>query len=468
MKYISILVVTIFAVILIGCKSGDPEDKGPKLAPNYLWAKKAGGSSMGTICSVCTDESGNVYVTGSFDNEAEYNGGTKLSSTGQDDIFISKFKSDGTFIWAKSAGGNGIDKGTGIASDKSGNIYITGTFEGTAKFDKTSLKSAGDEDIFIAKYSSSDGKLIWAKRVGGKEQDYAFGITTDLSGSIYITGAFENNSKFDKISLTSSGNEDIFLAKFSPDGKVQWAKKAGGTQKDYAFAITVDNSGWLYITGFFEGTSKFENTEISSNGFEDMFLAKYNSSDGKLLWLKKGGGEKKDIGNSLAFDNIGNIYVTGCFSVRAKFGDTTLISSGREDIYVIKYDTDGDLAWAKQYGGNDIDIANCIRLDNTGNYYITGEFSSTAHFGKDSLTSMGDSDVFLAKFNKDGKPVWTANSGGTKTDFGYSMSIDLNNKIYLAGYYSGRAKFGVDELTSSTRNIFLTSISEVLTTTAGK
>ncbi len=325
-----------------------------------LWAKRAGGTDFDEGTSIAVDGAGNSYVTGSFQGSATFGPGeaneTTLTSAGSLDIFVAKYGPDGAVLWAKRAGGTDYYYGLGIAVDGDGNSYVTGYFYGSATFgpgeaNETTLTSAGSLDIFVAKYGP-DGAVLWAKRAGGTDYYYGLGIAVDGDGNSYVTGYFYGSATFgpgeaNETTLTSAGFDDIFVAKYAPDGTLLWAKRAGGTDYDYGFGIAVDGAGNSYVTGYFYDSVTFSpdeanETTLTSAGFADIFVAKY-APDGALLWAKRAGGTDYDYGLSIAVDGAGNSYVTGYFFGSATFGpgeanETTLTSSaGYNDIFVAKF-----------------------------------------------------------------------------------------------------------------------------------
>jgi len=297
--------------------------------------------------------------------------------------------------WAKQAGGTYWDEGCDIAIDSSGNSYVTGFFKETASFGSTTLTSSGSTDIFIAKLDSS-GNWLWAKKAGGTSPDYSWSIATDSSGNSYVTGSFREIASFGSTTLTSSGDADIFVAKLDSSGNWLWVKQAGGTDYNTGCGIAIDSSGKSYVTGLFSGTASFGSTNLTSSGQDDIFVAKLDSS-GNWLWAQKAGGTNNDEGRSIAIDSSGKSYVTGLFSGTASFGTTTLTSSGSYDIFVAKLDSSGNWLWAKKAGGTLWDWSNGIATDSSGNTYLTGYFSGTASFGGINLTSSGGEDIFVAK-----------------------------------------------------------------------
>ena len=177
----------------------------------------------------------------------------------------------------------------------------------------------------------------------------------------------------------------------------QWAVQAGGSSTDIGNSIAVDSSGNCYVTGYFNGTASFGATNLTSSGSDDIFVAKLNTS-GAWQWAVQAGGVSADQGNSIAVDSSGNCYVTGYFSGTVSFGATNLTSSGGIDIFVAKLNTSGAWQWAVQAGGALTDTGNSIAVDSSGNCYITGRFSGTVSFGATNLTSSGGIDIFVAKY----------------------------------------------------------------------
>ena len=356
---------------------------------DYKWAVKAGGTGTEEGKAIATDKAGNVYVTGYFKNTATFGSLTSVVSLGGHDAFVAKYDSSGNALWVNTLGGTDADEGYGIAADTLGNIYVAGTFGGTVTVGAGTLTSTGSFDVFVLKYNTS-GTLLWARSAGGASADNAYGIATNKTGEIFITGKFNTSTTFGSTTLTSTGQDDIFIAKYDNSGNVLWAKKAGSTSGDLAKSISIDDSGNLYITGNFSGTATFlgsTNVSLTSSGQWDAYIAKYDPA-GNVLWAKKGGGSNHDHGLSVAVDLSGNSYIT-CYtqSTSVNFGGKTFTSSGQWDIFVAKYNTSGSISWLKKLGGNQYDYAYGIAADKAGQIILTGGFANTVAFGSVSLTS---------------------------------------------------------------------------------
>lgn len=389
---------------------------------NFIWAKSIGGPYGDNGEHIITDEYGNVYITGAFEETADFDPGSatfNLSSNGEGDIFILKLDASGNFIWAKSIGGTYWDYGLFIAIDALENVCLTGGFSNTADFDPSEstfeLTSNGLTDVFILKLDAS-GNFIWANSFGGIYEEQGRSIITDESGNFYLTGFFKTTVDFDPgvstYNLTSNGGWDCFIQKLDTDGNFIWAKSIGGSNDDYGIYIAKDATTNLYVTGFFEGAVDFDpgatNFILASNGLRDVYIQKLNS-DGNFVWAKSFGGGGNDHGYAIAIDASENVFVTGMYRGTVDFdpSDETsnLTSNGYDDIFVQKLGAGGHFIWAKSIGGTDTDQGNSIITDNLGNIYVTGNYVGTVDFnpnaGNFDLTSNGYLDIFVLKLIPD-------------------------------------------------------------------
>jgi len=208
-------------------------------APGFLWARSGGGASNEVARAVAVDLSGNILVTGFFDGTMSL-GGSNLVSSGLEDIFLAKYDPAGNCLWVRQAGGTGYDEGWGVATDTAGNVYLIGLYQNTAAFGTASVTSAGLSDIYIAKYDPN-GALLWVSSAGGRDYDEAHAVAVDAAGNAYITGFFDANATFGAYSLLNhSGSDDIFVAKCSSSGAFLWAVQAGGALDDQGNSISLD------------------------------------------------------------------------------------------------------------------------------------------------------------------------------------------------------------------------------------
>ncbi|MCB9448047.1 MAG: SBBP repeat-containing protein [Flavobacteriales bacterium] len=296
----------------------------------------------------------------------------------------------------------------------------------------------------------------WAKSFGSSLADYGLSIALDASGNVYTTGYFQGTADFDPgagtANRTSSGGRDIWVQKLDASGNFIWARSFGGSLDDIGRSITVDASGNVYTTGYFQGTADFDpgagTANITSAGNEDIFIQKLDAS-GNFLWAKSFGGSLADYGLSIAVDAAGNVYTTGYFQGTADFdpgaGTANHSSAGNEDIFVQKLDTSGNFVWARSFGDSNSDRGNSICVDASSNVYTTGGFDGTVDFdpgaGTTNLTSEGSLDVYVQKLNSTGNFVWTKSFGGSLNDQGFSITVDDSGNVHTTGSFEGTVDF---------------------------
>jgi len=456
---------------------------------NLQWANSIKCHNNAKGAAVKADANGNVYTTGNFATLSDFDSGSgthTISPVGQRDIFVLKNDASGNFVWAKSIGGNLEDISNSIDLDNSGNIYVTGNFQGTVDFDPGAaiynLSSAGDYDAFLLKLDAS-GNFVWAKQIGGTGRDYSYSIKIN-AGSVYLAGLFDAiadfNSSAGSYTLSSFGSFDIFVAKFDLAGNFTWAKQMGGTASEQAKAIATDVSGNLYLTGNFNGTTNFDpgvsNYTITSATatVADIFVLKLDAT-GNFIWAKSMGGSGIDIGFSIATDQNNNVYTTGFYSGVSDFdpGSSTYTLSSLNnvsDVFISKLDMAGNFLWAKSVGGNSSDIGNSITTDALGNIYTTGMFQGTGDFDpgvpNNNLISNGGRDIFILKLDPAGNYVWSQSFGGSVDDLGNSIYSDASGTLFLTGNFGATVDFdpgtGIDTLYTDTYdNVYIVKLNQV-------
>jgi hypothetical protein len=318
-------------------------------AQNWEWAESLGGSSNEQAWAVATDPSGNVYTTGSFNGTATF-GSINLVSSGSTDIFLVKQDKSGAVLWAVKAGGTGAEEGQALVVDEVGNCFVGGYFNGSAVFGSTTLVSAGAKDAFVARYDAS-GNAIWATNYGGTSQDEVTAIAINGSGNhadLRVGGFFNGTATFGSTTLISSGSQEVFIVACTGGGFFSWANKYGGTGSDDIQGMAMDDSDNLYITGGFQNSMIIGSVTLTSSGANDMYISKLNSS-GAGIWAKQGGGTSFDSGQAIDLDKSGNVYVSGKFAsgTFTSGASSILHAGGGYDAFLVKYDNSGTLTWLR-------------------------------------------------------------------------------------------------------------------------
>lgn len=366
------------------------------------------------------------------------------------------------FGWAEQVGGDSLIQPTRVATDFENNLILTGYFKGTADFDPGTgvfnLTSAGREDLFIQKLGPS-GNLLWAARMGDYSSDMGTDVVTDASGNIYLTGYFWGTIDADPGTGTftlSQNRLTEMVLKIAPSGNLIWAKQFGSGDWGHAegFAISVDNNLNVITSGIFYGKVDFDPGAgavylTSTSGSWDCYVHKLDAS-GNFLWVKQIAGPDVEKINSLATDPSGNIYSCGYFKGTVDFNPDrklkyNLTSYGSEDVFVEKFNGNGDFLWAKQIGGAANDGSTSITLDNSNNPYITGYFWGTADFNPGAatynMTPYGGDDAYILKLTSVGDFGWAKQLGGPSWDAGHEVVLDNAGNIYVGGFFHATADF---------------------------
>lgn len=407
-------------------------------------------SYSATAFGVAVDAGGNAVVVGSFSGSLDFGCGM-ISSTSTSDIFVARYSSTGSCLWSKKLGSSSGTPATAysVAVDGSGNIVVTGWFSGSLDFGGGSIASAGVDDIFIAKYSST-GAYLWAKRLGGLSNDHAYSITTDNNSNIIVTGYFAGTADFGGGSLTSAGGADIFIAKYLPTGAYMWAKRIGGSGSDIGWSVTTDSSDTIVVTGHFSGSVDFGGGLLTSAGGKDILVAKY-STNGAHIWSNSFGSPTDDCSYGVAVDGYGNVLLTGIFTGTIDFGGGPMSPAGGGDIYLAKYSSSGQYVWAKHFGSTspNASLSYAVSVDESDNIVLTGVVIGNINFGSGWLFSNGSNDIFLAKFTSNGVNLWSKRFGTAYDDHGRAVAVDTYGNVFMVGDFFESVDFGGGTFTSA-------------------
>jgi len=270
------------------------------------------------------------------------------------------------------------------------------------------VTSSGGNDLLIAKYNSA-GALQWDRTLGGTGTDVGTAVAIDSADNIIVTGWTTSDG---------AGSADFLIAKYNSAGALQWDRTLGGTGGDYDKAVAIDSANNIIVVGY---------TTSDGAGGNDLLIAKYNSA-GALQWDRTLGGTGSDIGNAVAIDSADNIIVTG---------QTYSDGAGGADVLIAKYNSAGALQWDRTLGGTGIELGNAVAIDSADNIIVTGQTTSDG---------AGSFDLLIAKYNSAGALQWDRTLGGTGGDYGNAVAIDSANNIIVVGYTTSDGAGGNDFL----------------------
>jgi LPXTG-site transpeptidase (sortase) family protein len=304
-----------------------------------------------------------------------------------------------------------------------------------------------------------DAGFGWAVGLGGTGNDVGFGIAVGSDGSVLTTGYFNGTVDFDPgpgiANLTSLGQGDIFVSKVDSAGNFVWVNRIGGTNHEFGKYIAVGADDSVYVTGLFSGTVDFDpgldTHNLTSAGWQDVFVCKLDS-DGNFLWAKQFGGIYNESVEGIAVAADGSVTLAGTFDETVDFdpgpGTAFLTSAGQEDIFVIKFNSMGNFVWVKQIGGSNPDRINGIAIHGDESIYLTGYFTGTSDVDPGdgiSNLTLESGNFFISKLDSAGNFVWAKPMRGTTTFRSTGIAIGSDGGVYTTGWFGGTADFDPGE-----------------------
>lgn len=348
--------------------------------------------------------------------------------------------------WGKNTISSFTNEWMDVVVDKENNSYVVGYISGETAFNETQKAkiAQGNGDIIIAKYNEI-GQLIWFKQFGGTNSDRGYKIAIGPDQKPVIAGQFFGQIKFGTTTLNAANNsKDIFLAKLSSDGEVEWATKEGGNDADNVGALAVDNQNNIILSGQFKGTitinSETTTSKINPENNEesfDIFLVKY-SEKGTILWNEFGKSSYDDRGLALTTDSQNNIYLSGQFSKEFVFGDAVCTTTNYNNSFLFKLNPSGSLIWKNLLRAGFI-LANDIQCNAANELIVTGDFSGTFNYETPqkttSISTTYSKNIFCLSVDLNGNYKWSNKFGSTSEVSSKSIACAPNGEIALVGYF---------------------------------
>ena len=405
-----------------------------------LWSVFAGDGAYEDVGGIAVDASGNVFMSGYFQGTVDFGGGP-MTATGQSsDAFVVKFDPSGKFLWNVRYGDGQVQVAYGIAADAQGNVIVTGFNMGTMDVGLAQpLVTAGKEDIFVLKLDGA-GKALWAKGYGDTDTQSGTGVAVDPQGNIVITGSMKSTTDFGKGVLTSAGMDDMYLAGLNPSGVTQWAARYGDATEQFGISAAFDTSGALFFTGDFDGTVDFGLGPLVSAGGYDAALVKLDGT-GKALFAKRFGDANNQVGDQVAVDGQGDVAFSGGFEGTIDLGKGALTAMPLGSKFLAKLDPSLNVQWAKGLGEGNVFDPTTVAVDEAGDIVVAGEFKNVIDFGLGPIAAKDGYDIFVAKYGSDGAPRWGERFGAINDQFARSVAVPPSGNIVMGGYFLGKLGF---------------------------
>ena len=340
-----------------------------------------------------------VVVVGNFADELKI-GEYDHKAVGSDDAFVAAFDTKGAVQWLWTFGGIDSDGANAVAPAPDGGWVIAGSYSDALDIGGWHLKSKGHTDALLVKLKAS-GDVEWIKSFGGRYDDTLLHVACDANGNIYVQGHFQDKADFGGAPLVAAGgsDNDVVLAKYDTNGDHVWSQRFGNAFNDVAGGVAVDPAGNVTMVGSFDKSISFgASDDHPSLGEADAYIARF-TTDGKLVWARTFGAEKEDVAWGVAADDAGNTVTTGWFQGSVDFGKGgALASKGNKDVFVIKLDQKGTPLWVDTWGDHDHDQGRGIALDAKGNVVVVGIFRFKLDIAEPPIDSKRDeSNPVLAK-----------------------------------------------------------------------
>jgi len=412
-------------------------------AQTFLWDRTIKSEGFDEAYDLAVDPEGNVYVAGMIEYLADFGNGFHLEASGVHDIFIAKYDSIGTLVWAVRAGGRDGDKIQSITLDGQGSIYVTGEFEDTSYWGPIMKVAEGGNNMFVARYDTS-GNVQWVRSLGTVSPSHTrgYGVCTDANGNVYVACGTLGDTYYDgNFLFSSNGDYDGIIISFDRSGNFRWAHHVGGNDSDKARGVVSDQGNFIYLTGYFANTANFSGSTVSTQGHTDIFLAKYDTS-GLLQWVTSAGDTGFDRSWDVLINVNGQVIVAGDQS-RGVFDNNVASCQGRTDAFVAAYDDSGNNLWVVAGGGPEDDEGKAVAHDNAGNLYLMGDYGGSAIFPPYSFTGGHYAEPFIASYTADGTSLrWARNGEGPSNDRGTGIGVDNAGNIYACGNFDITLQLG--------------------------
>lgn len=290
---------------------------------------------------------------------------------------------------------------------------------------------------------SAEPQFDWLAFGGGAKNDKTRAIAADAQGNVFMAGETQGEGSFGSQKRADLGSTDFFLTKVDAQGKTLWVRSLGGSLVDRGYGVAVDAAGNAYVTGHYQSTdAQALGKTLPNAGDYDLFVAKYDGQ-GELLWIQTGGGAGYDYGHGIALDSKGDVVVTGSVAGQGKFGDI-LVNDGSASraIFWTKYSPSGELRWVKTTSGKIGGSGHGVAVDAKDHIYIGGSASGAGHAGKVELKVPGGQAAMVLKVTPEGEPVWASLVTGKPSAGFHEISVDAQGRASGAGMFKGSVTVG--------------------------
>lgn len=423
------------------CSGTEDKDCSGYACAEAIWSKIFGDVSGQGASAAGVDATGNVYVLGRFAGTIDLGGGP-LISAGESDVFVAKFDPLGGHVWSKRFGNASNQVFNDLAVAPNGESVI-------------SVVSFGSGGHSIVKLDAA-GNTIFSKPIGDATDGSEAKVAIDSSGNVAIatqfTGCFDTSCN-----LQSAGGADGYIARYAANGQLSWAVAIDGPDDDSATGVAFDAAGNLLVSGGFTGTINLGSTAataLTSVGASDMLVAKFDAAGGHAWSRRFGGATFAGIyasgGSPIAVDAAGGVVVAGYFNGAFEFDGQPIASQGGPGDGVLFSLTSGGVpAWAVGFGGTGRDGADGLAIDTNGDIVMSGISDGPLVLGGEVLPAFGGNDLLLVKWSATGSHLWSRRFGNGEAQYAGGVATGPANEIILVGNSPGSIDLGLGPLVAA-------------------
>ncbi|MCC5916892.1 MAG: T9SS type A sorting domain-containing protein [Cryomorphaceae bacterium] len=344
------------------------------------------------------------------------------------------------FQWVVGVRGTTENNVWGLDLDSAGNAYFTGNFRETTLFGSTSMHSKGMSDMYVGRINQN-GSLDWVNSAGGPNHAVGLGLVVGKNEDLFVTGFFDKVGLFGSDTLFSQSRSDLFVSRLTTNGNWLWTKSVESTGNMIGNSIALNDWGEIFVSGYFEGTMHVDGKAICNATERDGYLIKMDSL-GEVIWTKHWGGMGYNIPVEVSVNHNGEIYVSGIFYEDFSYEGVQFTKNfGYGESYIFKFDVNGQFLWGYQTNSRTC-IAQSLSVDQNDNVYMTGYFRDSIITDNQTYYSYGKDDIFILKIDGSGVLQWVRTAGGVELDRAFDISVDQNNNVYITGFCARTVHFG--------------------------
>lgn len=430
----------------------------------WQWAKQLGSTQCDVTTGVACDSKNNLYIAGGFFSVLKCDK-KSINSSGNQDIYVAKFDEIGKLNVLWKAGGKGQDKACCITASSDDQIFIGGNISDTVSFDKVINNGVGSR-IFIS-CLTSQCKTNWVTTLQSEIEASLLSISCDKKNNIYVCGNFSGTLSSGKNKIVSHGKNDIFIARLNSTGSIEKLIGIGSDETETASSFSVNDEGGVILTGEFEKSFKCDSIDISTkirNGKSNSFILQLDA-DFNTKWVNVIESEEYLKISSVKYDQSGNIYATGSFSYKCWLSDTVFSSQGLTDCFLLKYSESGKIIWSRSFGSNYYDYSNHINVDNLQGVILTGSLGNILTLDDLILDPLSQvNTTMIIQFSPFGDVTWGDCLQSDGRSFSEGSILDRDGNIYISGSFNNNFKKDNEVLTSyGDQDVFLAKYNNCIT-----